>query len=93
MSHPQRRYVVRFMGHVQGVCFRATCLSEASGLKINGVVRNESDGSVLMDVDGEPGEVRELIARVKLRMEQNIHDVVLDERESLGRTDGFHIAY
>lgn len=93
MPKPQRRYVVRFMGHVQGVCFRATCISEAAGMKINGIVRNEPDGSVLMDVDGEPGDVRELIARVKLRMEQNIHEVVLDERESRGRTDGFHIAY
>ena len=93
MSRTHRRYVVRFIGHVQGVCFRATCLSEATGLNINGFVRNEADGSVLMDVDGEPAELKELLTRVKSRMEQNIHEVVLDDRESKGRTDGFHIAY
>ena len=93
MSQTQRRYVVRFVGHVQGVCFRATCLAEAAGLQINGFVRNEMDGSVLMDVDGTPADLRELLARVKSRMEQNIHEVVLDERESKGRTEGFHIAY
>ena len=93
MSQTQRRYVVRFIGHVQGVCFRATCLSESGGLTVNGFVRNEADGSVLMDVDGPPADLKELLARVKRRMQQNIHEVVLDERESLGRTDGFHIAY
>ncbi len=93
MPHSQRRYLVHFVGHVQGVCFRATCLSEASGLQINGFVRNEPDGSVLMDVDGELSDLKELVRRVQLRMDQYIHEVILDERESLERTSGFRIAY
>ena len=93
MSDSQRRYVVRFLGHVQGVCFRATCLHQASGLRVNGFVRNDADGSVLLDVDGELSELKELLARIQAAMKDNISEIVLEKRESLRRSDGFHIAW
>jgi acylphosphatase len=93
MASSQRRYVVRFIGHVQGVCFRATCLHQASGLRVNGFVRNEADGSVLLDVDGELSELKELVARIRSAMTENISEIVLDKRDSLQRSDGFHIAW
>jgi acylphosphatase len=93
MPAAQHRYVVRFIGHVQGVCFRATCLSLAAGLSVNGFVRNEADGSVLLDVDGELSELKELLARIQHRMARNIDETVLDQRQPLGRSDGFHIAW
>ena len=93
MPTSQQRYVVRFIGRVQGVGFRATCVSRAFDLQVNGFVRNEPDGSVLLDVDGDITDLKELMTRIRSSMKENIDDVVLDKRESLGRSDGFQIAW
>ncbi|MEM6690167.1 MAG: acylphosphatase [Planctomycetota bacterium] len=57
--------VVRFLGRVQGVGFRATVLQHANGLDVHGFVRNEIDGSVLLDVDGERNVLKELLCRIE----------------------------
>ena len=88
----KRRVVVRFRGRVQGVGFRATCLAKAYDLRISGFVRNEPDGSVLMDAEGNRPDVKELLARIHSAMSQNIDDTLIDERPTLGRDEGFHIA-
>ena len=93
MPRSNQRYVVRFIGHVQGVCFRATCIAEGQGLDLNGFVRNEPDGSVLLDVEGTSEDLKELLARVQLRMQSNIDEMQVDPREPQGRSDGFRISY
>ena len=40
-------------GRVQGVYFRASTKEQATQLGINGLVRNESDGSVYVEAEGE----------------------------------------
>jgi acylphosphatase len=56
----QARISVR--GIVQGVAFRAYTRMEAERLGLRGYVRNCSDGSVEIVVEGEEGPLQELIA-------------------------------
>ncbi|WP_462247225.1 acylphosphatase [Ekhidna sp.] len=45
-------YRVQVVGRVQGVFFRASTKTEADNLGLTGWVKNESDGSVLIEVEG-----------------------------------------
>lgn len=56
---------IRYTGRVQGVGFRATARSIAAGFSVSGWVRNEPDGSVVLEVQGEPGEVDAMLAAVR----------------------------
>ena len=55
---------VRFQGRVQGVGFRATARSIAEEFPVTGWVRNEQDGSVLMEVQGDGREIDGYLARL-----------------------------
>ena len=48
-------------GTVQGVWFRDSTLKEAKQLGINGFVRNEPDGSVYIEAEGEPDKLDEFV--------------------------------
>lgn len=45
---------IRVRGRVQGVRFRVTAQGEADRLGLHGYARNESDGVVCIEVEGEP---------------------------------------
>jgi acylphosphatase len=49
-----KRLLIRVSGKVQGVFFRASAKDEADRLGITGIVRNEPDGSVFIDAEGQP---------------------------------------
>ena len=49
-------------GRVQGVMFRDSCRREADRLGVVGWVRNEPDGSVLVEAEGPDGAVDALVA-------------------------------
>ena len=55
----------RAVGRVQGVGFRFFVQSTAKSLGITGWVKNMSDGSVTMELQGEPQTVERLIAKIK----------------------------
>jgi acylphosphatase len=55
---------VVFEGRVQGVGFRYTVKDLARGFDVCGFVRNLPDGSVELQVMGEPGEVRDFIREI-----------------------------
>lgn len=55
----------RAEGRVQGVGFRFFVQSNAKGMGITGWVKNMSDGSVTMELQGEPQTVAALIAKIK----------------------------
>ena len=48
-----KRFRIKVSGIVQGVFFRATASNEAKKRSLTGWVQNESDGSVLIEVQGE----------------------------------------
>jgi acylphosphatase len=56
------RVIARITGTVQGVKYRATAQREARRRGLSGWVRNEPDGSVLVDVEGDPAAVDAFLA-------------------------------
>ncbi len=49
----EKHYEIRVHGRVQGVFFRASTQEKAHELGIKGFVRNEPDGSVYIEAEGE----------------------------------------
>ena len=54
-----------FYGNVQGVGFRSRARWMASGLGLTGWVKNEWDGSVEMEVQGDPADIAKLLEQLK----------------------------
>lgn len=88
-----KRFLVRYEGHVQGVGFRFNVIKQSAGLKVNGFVRNEPDGSVLMDVEGSLGDLENLLARVEAVMNENIEATDVTELPLAGQSGGFNIQH
>lgn len=58
----ERKHVdIRVSGKVQGVAFRASTAQKAKALDLSGFVRNENDGSVYIEAEGDPGNLDELV--------------------------------
>lgn len=55
-----QRMHLRIEGRVQGVAFRASARSKARELGLSGWVRNEPDGSVTLEAEGEESQLHEL---------------------------------
>ncbi|MGH2617513.1 MAG: acylphosphatase [Thermomicrobiales bacterium] len=56
------RVIARVTGRVQGVFYRASARREAQRLGLSGWARNEPDGSVLIDVEGDAGAIETFLA-------------------------------
>lgn len=52
---------IKIYGRVQGVFFRATAKEEADKLAIKGFVRNEPDGSLYIEAEGEAENLEKFI--------------------------------
>ena len=61
------RLEIRFYGNVQGVGFRYTAKYAARAMGLTGWVYNDYDGSVLMEVQGEPENIEKLIVKIEER--------------------------
>lgn len=55
-------YDIHVTGRVQGVYYRASAQAEASRLALNGFVRNEEDGSVYAEAEGEKDALDRFLA-------------------------------
>lgn len=49
----KKHFSIRITGNVQGVFFRASTKNEADKLGLTGFTRNEPDGSVYVEAEGE----------------------------------------
>jgi acylphosphatase len=49
----KKHFTIRIHGQVQGVFFRASTKEKADELGVTGLVRNEPDGSVHVEAEGE----------------------------------------
>lgn len=56
------RRTIRVEGRVQGVGFRAGAAREARRLGLAGFARNEADGSVAIEVEGEAAALEAFVA-------------------------------
>lgn len=57
----KKHFDISVSGVVQGVFFRAATREKAEALKITGLVRNEPDGSVYIEAEGEEEDLRHFI--------------------------------
>lgn len=58
------RNEIRFIGYVQGVGFRYRAKYAARACGVTGWVRNEWDGSVLMEVQGSEAQINEMLKMI-----------------------------
>jgi acylphosphatase len=63
---------VRYIGRVQGVGFRAMAQWLAEVSAVSGWVRNDPDGSVVLEAQGEPDKLEEFLGAVRGRLGRNI---------------------
>jgi acylphosphatase len=49
---------IRVSGKVQGVFFRASTKEQADQLRVKGFVRNEPNGDVYIEVEGDEGKLK-----------------------------------
>lgn len=56
---------MRVWGSVQGVYFRAAMQEASQDLHIFGWIKNNSDGTVEIEAEGEPGDVDKFVDRVR----------------------------
>jgi len=52
---------IKLTGRVQGVFFRVAIREKAEELKVKGFVRNEDDGSVYVEAEGEAEDLEKLV--------------------------------
>ncbi len=52
---------IKVFGRVQGVSFRDAASKEAERLGVSGFARNEPDGTVYIEAEGEDGSLEEFI--------------------------------
>ena len=82
------RMQVRYAGRVQGVGFRATVQSIATRHSATGWVRNEPDGSVLMEIQGTSEHVHAALDELRVTMSRHIHsETPLPLADSPGELD------
>lgn len=61
----KERRVILFSGRVQGVGFRITVLHLAQDLTLAGTVANRDERDVELDVEGDSGEIDQLVQRLR----------------------------
>jgi len=66
------RQRITFAGRVQGVGFRATARRIAASHEVTGWVRNESDGTVLLEVQGLPFATETFLNELRITMGRHI---------------------
>ena len=85
------RYGIVYSGRVQGVGFRWQVMNIAECYEVTGFVRNLSDGTVELLVEGTKNEARQMIDAVEAKLKGYWSSKLEDEREGLPHFDGFSI--
>jgi acylphosphatase len=88
---PTIRRRVIYHGRVQGVGFRATVQSVASGFPVAGYVRNLTDGTVELLAEGPVGAVEGLLMAIADRMSRYIVDTQVVDVADEAPLSGFRI--
>lgn len=78
-------------GTVQGVGFRYRAEHAANMLGVTGWVRNEPDGSVLLEVQGTDEQIDKVLAMVNQGTYVNIDRITANQIPIEEREYGFHI--
>jgi acylphosphatase len=85
---------VKILGRVQGVFFRAETKRKADELGLAGFVRNEPDGTVYVEAEGEEKNLREFLKWCREGPEiSRVEKIESEFSEKLKNHQGFKIAY
>jgi acylphosphatase len=83
-----------YSGHVQGIGFRYTAKTVATGFEVTGVVRNLPDGRVELMVEGSKEELEAFLAAIR---ESEVGRFIRQEQACWGEAKnefrGFAITY
>lgn len=87
----KKHFNITVRGLVQGVFFRASTEEQAASLKISGLVRNEPDGSVYIEAEGEEAALEEFIEWCHKGPPRAVVDKCAVSEAPLKHFDGFRI--
>ena len=87
-----RIYAV-FHGEVQGVGFRYTARQAANALGLTGWVRNEYDGSVSAEIQGDRDSIQEWLRMVKSGRYIDISHVDMRETDTVETERSFRVEF
>ncbi|MEM1618812.1 MAG: acylphosphatase [Desulfurococcaceae archaeon] len=90
---PMKRATIRLYGIVQGVGMRYFVYREARRLGLNGYVRNLSDGSVEIVVEGDEKLIENLVETIKTRGPGHVTNVKITYEPPRGDLKGFRIVF
>lgn len=88
----KERRVIIFSGTVQGVGFRATTRGIMRGFAVTGWVRNEPDGTVRLEVQGDAAEIEAGLAALRNVMGGHIQSEVAGSLPAEVDEIGFEIS-
>ena len=84
----RKNKVLKVIGTVQGVFYRATAYELAMKLALKGFVMNQLDGSVLIEAEGTEEQLNQLIVWCKRGPKHaTVTEVIIVEGELKGYTD------
>jgi acylphosphatase len=88
----EKTYLVRYIGDVQGVGFRANARYLAGGFKVRGWVKNEPDGSVSLIATAEEKELEAFLQAIRdSSLGRNIDREVIEPQSHPASAYGFDI--
>ena len=85
------RHTIQFFGNVQGVGFRYTACAVAKHFDITGYVRNCSNGSVELIIEGTSRETKLFLDSLREKMSGHIEKVKITESKATAEFFGFGI--
>lgn len=89
-----KRLEIQVNGRVQGVGFRQYTVERARRYGVSGWVRNERDGSVRVDAEGEDHAVDALLRDLKEGPSlARVRDVHVQQKEASGDLHSFSVKY
>jgi acylphosphatase len=90
---PMQQREILFSGRVQGVGFRYTTRSLATGFEVAGFVRNLPDGRVQLVLEGDDDEMNRFLVALRKEMGQYIFDQTETVRPASGKITGFEVRF
>jgi acylphosphatase len=88
-----QRRVYHFTGRVQGVGFRYTTQNIALRHNVQGYVRNLRDGRVELVMEGDDGEMDEIVQTLRQRMAENVRKIESQVAPATGEFQQFCIRH
>jgi acylphosphatase len=80
---------IKVHGKVQGVYYRATTVEKAKLFGVHGFVRNEKDGTVYIEVEGEGENLEKFISWCHIGPERAVVEKVIIEEGNLQNYENF----